>query len=97
MLGRRKAIDEILCYEQWLNSSNSVDEVMASEPNGNDVLETMDKICPRKEGTQQWNLHKMHGAFKMEKSSHVVSEVVMEQIAHMANECNSIFQQCQGS
>ena len=57
----------MLCYKQWLNSSNPVGEVMASEQKAKEVLGTQKKQLPRREGTQQWNLQNMRGAFKMAK------------------------------
>ena len=40
---------------------------MASEEKVKEVLGTLKKRFPRREGTQQFNLQKMHGAFKMAK------------------------------
>ena len=67
ILGYKKGLKGILYYEQWVNGSNPVGEVVASEQKSEDVLRTPKKRFPTREGTQQWNFQKMHGAFKMAK------------------------------
>ena len=40
---------------------------MATEQKVKDVLGTLKKIFPKRDGTQQWDFQKMHGAFKIVK------------------------------
>ena len=56
ILGCRKAIEGILCYEQWVTGSNPVGEVMASEKNTKDLSGTPKKRFSRREGTQYSDL-----------------------------------------
>ena len=63
--GCADALAGILCYEKWLKDQNPAGEILASETRIREVLTKLTRRFPRREGTDGWNLQKLHGAFKM--------------------------------
>ena len=63
--GCREAWTDLICYEKWVKEENSAGEVIASSTYTANVLTRIKNRFPRRQGTHQWDLQKMHGAFKM--------------------------------
>ena len=63
--GCADALTDVLCYEKWLKDDNAVGEVIASHVRIKNALMKVKKHFPRREGTQNWDLPKMLGAYKM--------------------------------
>ena len=66
--GCAEAIESLLCLEKWIMEEKPVGEVMSANKRVAEVLSLNKKRFPRRENSQQWNLKKMHGTFKMATS-----------------------------
>ena len=63
--GCAEALVGLLTYEKWLKDSNPAGDVLLAEKT---VIRTLQKVInrfPRREGTDGWDIPKMHGAFTM--------------------------------
>lgn len=63
--GCAEAWIDLICYEKWIKEENPAGEVIASGTRISQVLTKVSQRFPRRDGTDQWNLPKAHGALKM--------------------------------
>ena len=66
--GCAKAIESLLCLQKWITEEKPVGEVMAAGKRVAEVLSMNPKRFPRRQNSQQWNLKKTYGTWKMATS-----------------------------
>ena len=60
-----RAAEGILLYMKWIHDSNATGEVIKCRPRAAEVLQYVQIYYPCREGTDEWNIPKMCGAYLM--------------------------------